>query len=219
MRWCSRWPCSPIAAHMLTDAAAIALALVAIRLARRPAKGALTYGCKRAEILSAQFNGATLLVLALLIIYEGIRRLIEPPACRATAVLVVALVGVVVNLVATWTLSKANRQTMNVEGAFQQILTDLAAFVFTAIAGVVILTTGFHRADGIASLVIAAIMLRAGYGRCAIPGGSSSKRRQGGLTPTRSAAPSSSNPMSPRSTTFTSGRSAPGFPRCRPTCS
>jgi len=151
------------AAHMLTDAGAIGLSLVAIRLAAKPAKGAMTYGYKRAEILSAQFNGATLLVLALLITYEGIRRLITPPDVAGTPVLVVALVGIVVNLAAVWTLSKANRESMNVEGSFQHILTDLAAFVFTAIAGAVILTTGFKQADGIASLIIAAIMLKAAY--------------------------------------------------------
>jgi len=151
------------AAHMLTDAGAIGLSLVAIRLAARPAQGAMTYGYKRAGILSAQFNGATLLVLALLIIYEGINRVITPPDVGGTPVLVVALIGIVVNLAAVWTLSKANRESMNVEGSFQHILTDLAAFVFTAIAGVVILTTGFKRADGIASLIIAAIMLRAAY--------------------------------------------------------
>jgi cobalt-zinc-cadmium efflux system protein len=152
------------AAHMLTDAAAIALALVAGRLAAKPAKGSMTYGLKRMEILSAQFNGATLLVLALLIVYEGIRRFISPPPVHGTAVLIVALVGIVVNLAATYTLSKANRQSMNVEGSFQHILTDLAAFIVTAIAGAVIILTGFDRADGIASLVIAAIMLRAAYG-------------------------------------------------------
>ena len=152
------------AAHMLADAGAIALSLFAIRLAARPAKGAMTYGFKRAETLSAQFNGATLLVLALLIIYEGISRLIAPPDVGGTPVLVVALVGILVNLAATYTLSKANRESINVEGAFQHMLTDLAAFVFTAVAGVLIITTGFRRADGIASLVIAAIMLRAAYG-------------------------------------------------------
>ena len=152
------------AAHMLTDAAAIALSLVALRLAARPAEGAMTFGLKRTEILSAQFNGATLLVLGLLIVYEGITRLVSPPDVAGTAVLVVALVGIVVNLAATYTLSKANRQSMNVEGAFQHILTDLAAFIFTAIAGAVIILTGFHRADGIASLIIAAIMLYAAYG-------------------------------------------------------
>jgi cobalt-zinc-cadmium efflux system protein len=152
------------AAHMLTDAAAIGLALLAIRLARRPAEGNFTFGLKRAEILSAQFNGATLLVLGVLIAIEGVRRLFDPPEVPGAALLIVALVGVVVNLAATWTLSKANRQSLNVEGAFQHILTDLAAFVATAIAGAVILITGFTRADGIAALIIAAIMLRAAYG-------------------------------------------------------
>jgi cobalt-zinc-cadmium efflux system protein len=152
------------AAHMLTDAAALALSLLALRLAARPARGAMTYGFGRAEILSAQFNGATLLVLALLIVYEGIRRLVSPPDVVGTVVLVVALAGVVVNLAATWTLSRANRESLNVEGAFQHIVTDLAAFVATAIAGAVILLTGFRRADGIASLIVAAIMLRAAYG-------------------------------------------------------
>ena len=123
------------AAHMLTDAGALALALVALRLAARPAKGAMTYGLKRTEILSAQFNGATLLVLGLLIVYEGIRRLIEPPDVEGGIVLVVALVGVVVNVVATVVLHGADRTSLNVEGAFQHVLTDLVAFIATAIAG------------------------------------------------------------------------------------
>jgi cobalt-zinc-cadmium efflux system protein len=152
------------AAHMLTDAAALGLALLAIGLAQRPAKGAFTFGLKRAEILSAQFNGATLLVLGLLIVYEGIRRIIDPPGVAGGAVLIVALAGIVVNLVATWVLSQANRDSLNIEGSFRHILTDLAAFVFTAIAGAVILLTGFDQADGIASLVIAASMIWASYG-------------------------------------------------------
>jgi len=152
------------AAHMLTDAAAIAIALVASRLAERPAAGAMTFGLKRAEILSAQFNGATLLVLALFIVYEGVRRLVDPPAVEGAAVLAVAVAGIGVNLLAARTLAQANRQSMNVEGAFQHIITDLAAFVATAIAGGVILLTGFREADGIAALVVAAIMLRSAYG-------------------------------------------------------
>jgi cobalt-zinc-cadmium efflux system protein len=151
------------AAHMLTDAAALALALLALALARRPARGAMTYGLRRAEILSAQFNGATLLVLGVLIVYEGIHRLVSPPDVGGVPVLVVALGGVVVNLVATLILAGANRQSMNIDGAFQHMLTDLFAFIATAIAGGVIIVTGFHRADGIASLVIAAMMLLAAY--------------------------------------------------------
>ena len=152
------------AAHMLTDAIAIGLALVAARLARRPAAGSLTYGLKRAEILSAQFNGATLLVMALLIVYEGVRRLADPPDVAGTPILAVALLGVVVNVAATWVLARADRRSMNVEGAFQHVVTDLAAFALTALAGLVILLTGFDRADGLAALLVAAIMLRAAFG-------------------------------------------------------
>lgn len=152
------------AAHMLTDAAAIGLALVAMRLAARPAEGAMTFGLKRAEILSAQVNGATLLVLGVLILVEGIQRLVDPPDVEGGIVLVVALVGVVVNLAATWTLSKANRESLNVEGAFQHLLTDLFAFIATAIAGAIVLLTDFTRADGLAALLVAALMLYAAWG-------------------------------------------------------
>ena len=149
---------------MLTDAAAIGLSIVAIRLAARPAKGVMTYGLRRVEILSAQANGVSLLVLALLIVFEACRRLITPPDVGGRLVLIVALVGVAVNLVATWTLAKANRQSLNIEGSFQHLLTDLYAFIATAIAGAVIIWTGFQRADPIASLLVAALMLRAAYG-------------------------------------------------------
>jgi cobalt-zinc-cadmium efflux system protein len=152
------------AAHMLSDAGALALSLVAIALARRPARGAMTYGLGRSEILAAAINGSTLLVLGLFIVYEGVRRLIDPPDVAGAAVLVVALAGVAVNLAATLVLSGANRRSLNVEGAFQHILTDLFAFIATAVAGVVILATGYTRADGIAALLVAAIMLRAAYG-------------------------------------------------------
>jgi cobalt-zinc-cadmium efflux system protein len=152
------------AAHMLTDAGALIVSLVVIRLVKRPSGGNLTFGLRRTEILSAQANGGTLLVLAGLIVYEGIRRLITPPPTEGRAILIVALVGIAVNLAATWQLSKANRESMNIEGSFQHILTDLAAFIFTAIAGGVILVTSFTRADGIAALIVAAIMLRAAYG-------------------------------------------------------
>ena len=152
------------AAHMLSDAVALGLSLVAIRLAKRPSGGSYTFGWQRAGILSAQFNGATLLVLGLLIVFEGIRRIIDPPGVEGGVVLIVALLGIVVNLIAVRVLASANRDSLNVEGSYQHILTDLAAFVFTAIAGLVILLTGFDEADGIASLVIAAIMIHAAYG-------------------------------------------------------
>jgi cobalt-zinc-cadmium efflux system protein len=152
------------AAHMLTDAGSIVLAIIAIRLAARPPRGGYTYGLKRVEILSAQANGLTLLLLAAWLAYEAIRRLIYPPPVAGALVLVTALVGVVVNIAATWCLSKANRSSLNVEGAFQHLLTDLYGFIATAIAGAIVLSTGFARADAIAALIVVALMVRAGVG-------------------------------------------------------
>jgi cobalt-zinc-cadmium efflux system protein len=152
------------AAHMLTDAGAIALALFAAGLARRPARGGFTFGFRRAEILSAQLNGATLVALALVIVLEGVRRIVDPPDVEGGVVLAVALAGIAVNLAATLVLAGAERRSLNVEGAFQHVLTDLFAFIATAVAGAVVLITGFSRADGIAALVVAALMLRSGIG-------------------------------------------------------
>ncbi|MEU7181230.1 cation diffusion facilitator family transporter [Streptomyces celluloflavus] len=152
------------AAHMLTDAVSIVLALIAMRLAAKPARGGYTYGLKRAEILSAQANGLTLLLLSVWLGYESIVRLISPPAVTGGLVLVTALAGIVVNLICAWMLSKANRASLNVEGAYQHILTDLFGFIATAVSGLIVLTTGFARADAIASLVVVALMLKAGTG-------------------------------------------------------
>ena len=152
------------AGHMLTDAAALGLSLIALQLAKRPAGGEMTFGLRRVEILSAQVNGITLLVLAALIGFEATRRLISPPEVEAGLVLVVALAGIVVNLLATLTLAGANRESLNIEGSYQHILTDLFAFAGTAIAAVVIIATDFQRADPIASLFVAGLMLRSAYG-------------------------------------------------------
>ena len=150
------------AAHMLTDAGALALSLIVIRYVQRPGGEFLTYGKRRAEVLSGQANGAVLLVLAALVIYESISRLLSPPEVAGLVVTIVAAAGVVVNIVAAWVLAKANRQSLNIEGSFQHILTDLYAFIGTLVAGIVILATGFDRADAIASLIVAALMLRSG---------------------------------------------------------
>jgi cobalt-zinc-cadmium efflux system protein len=152
------------AAHMLTDAGSLALALVAMRLAARPAGGPLTYGWRRIEILSAQANGFALLALALVLAVPAIGRLVHPTGVAGTPVLVTALVGVAVNIGATTLLARADRRSLNVEGAFQHVLTDLFAFLATAAAGLVIILTGFTRADPLAALVVAAMMVRAGYG-------------------------------------------------------
>lgn len=152
------------AGHMLTDVGSIGLALVAMRLAKRPAGGSYTYGLKRVEILSAQANGVTLLVLSVWFVIEAIRRLIHPPAVEGLLVTVIAVVGIGVNLLAVWAMSKANRQSLNIKGSYQHILTDLYAFIATAIAGGIIWWTGWNRVDSIAALVVAGLMLKAGIG-------------------------------------------------------
>jgi cobalt-zinc-cadmium efflux system protein len=154
------------AAHMLTDAAALALALVAARLAARPAGGPMTYGLGRAEILSAQANGVTLLILSVVIVVDALRRLVSPVHVDGLPVLIVALVGVVVNLAAAAILARGTgaQRSLNLEGSYRHILTDLYGFIATAVAAVIILATGFNRADPIASLLIAGLLLHAAYG-------------------------------------------------------
>jgi cobalt-zinc-cadmium efflux system protein len=151
------------AAHMLVDAAALAISVWAARLARRPPGGRMTFGFRRAEILSAQANGITLGLLGLVIAAESVRRLVSPPDVRGGLVLATACAGAAVNVVALWQVAHANRANLNVEGSFRHLLTDLYAFGATAVAGAVILATGFQRADPIASLAVAASMLAAAW--------------------------------------------------------
>jgi cobalt-zinc-cadmium efflux system protein len=152
------------AAHMLTDAGSIALALVAARLAARPARGRFTFGLGRAEILSAQVNGAALLVLAGVIAWEAIQRLAEPPDVEGLVVLVVGVMGAGVNVGAAWALSRAERRSLNVEGARAHVLADLYASLGAALAGLLVLTAGFERADSAVALLVALLMVRSGFG-------------------------------------------------------
>jgi cobalt-zinc-cadmium efflux system protein len=151
------------AAHMLVDAAALGMSVWAARLARRPAAGQMTFGLRRAEILAAQANGITLLVLGVAIVVEAVRRLESPPDVRGPLVVATAIAGAAVNVLALWQVGRANRSNLNVEGSYRHLLTDLYAFAGTAVAGLVVWTTGFDRADPIASLLVAASMLFAAW--------------------------------------------------------
>ncbi len=151
------------AGHMLADVGAIAGSLWAIRLAARPPGGAWTFGWQRAEILSAAGNGVTLLVVAGILTVQAIIRLIHPQHVDAAPVLAVALAGIAVNVIATRLLAQASRSSLNVEGAFRHILTDLYGFLGTAAAAVIILTTGYVRADSVAALVVVVLMVRAAW--------------------------------------------------------
>lgn len=152
------------AGHMLTDVAALGASIWAIRIAARPAVGVWTYGLERAEILSAAVNGVLLVAIGLVIAVEAVTRLVHPAPVTGSVVLGVALAGIVVNVAATFVLARANRSSLNIRGAYTHILTDLFAFIGTAIAGLVIVVTGWRQADSVAALVVVAIMARSAWG-------------------------------------------------------
>jgi cobalt-zinc-cadmium efflux system protein len=151
------------AGHMLADVGAIAGSLWAMRLAARPPAGPWTFGWRRAEILSAAVNGITLLVVAGILTVQAAIRLVHPSSVDAAPVLAVALAGIVVNVVAARLLARASRSSLNVAGAYRHVLTDLYGFLGTAAAAVIILTTGFVRADSLAALVVVLLMVRAAW--------------------------------------------------------
>jgi cobalt-zinc-cadmium efflux system protein len=152
------------AGHLVSDVAALAFAVAAATMAARPARGRWTYGFRRLEILSAQANGLLLLIVGIWIVFGAIRRLVSPSDVQGGIVLVVALAGIAVNLVATALLARASRESLNVRGAFLHVATDLVAFIGTAVAGALILVTGWDRFDPIAGLLVAGLMFWGAYG-------------------------------------------------------
>lgn len=152
------------AGHMITDAAALLVAVIASKISQRPAKGAYTYGFARIDALSGQANGITLLLLALWFTVEGIVRLMHPGQVHGGVVAVVALAGAAVNVLATWLAARADRSSLNVRGVLAHLVTDIWAFAATLVAGLVILASGWARADAVASLLVAALMAWTGYG-------------------------------------------------------
>ena len=152
------------AGHLVSDVLALAFAVAAATLATRPAHGRWTYGFRRLEILAAQANGLLLALVGIWIVYGAIRRLVSPEDVQGGVVVVVALAGTAVSLAAAAMLARASRESLNVRGAFLHAATDMLAFVGTAVAGAVILLTGWDRADPIAGLVVAGLMFWAAFG-------------------------------------------------------
>lgn len=152
------------AGHMLTDAGALVGSVAALRLSRRPAAGPWTYGLQRAEILSAAANGVALVVAAALIVEAAVDRLLHPALHVQGGIVVgVAAAGVLVNLAATGLLARADRRSLNIEGAFRHMVADLAAFLATLLAGVLILVFHLELADTAASLLVVTLMARTGW--------------------------------------------------------
>ena len=149
------------AVHMFTDAAALVIALVASIVAERPANDRRTFGYQRAEVFGALVNAVILLVLAAGIAVEGVRRLIDPSRVEVagTLMLIVAVIGLLANAAALWLLSAAQKRSINVRGAYVEVLGDLLGSAAVIVAAVVILTTGWMAADAVASLFIAAMIV------------------------------------------------------------
>lgn len=149
------------AVHMLTDAAALVVALVAGTVAARPADDRRTFGYQRAEVLGALANGVILLVLSGWVAVEAVLRLLRPHTVEVAGLpmLVVAAVGLAANAVAMWLLSSAQRRSLNVRGAYLEVMGDLLGSVAVIAAAAVILATGWLPADAIASLLIAAMIV------------------------------------------------------------
>ncbi|MGH2655489.1 MAG: cation diffusion facilitator family transporter [Actinomycetota bacterium] len=147
------------AAHMFTDVAGISLALLATWIAHRPASRGRTFGLYRVEILAAAVNAVLLFGVAAVVLWEAWRRLSEPPEIASGLMLAVATVGLVANAVSLWLLRSAQKESLNMRGAYLEVLGDLLGSAAVIVAAVVIATTGFHQADALASVVIGLMIL------------------------------------------------------------
>jgi cobalt-zinc-cadmium efflux system protein len=147
------------AGHMATDAAGLALALGAVTLAQRPARGRRTFGWQRVEILAAVANGLLLLVVAGYVLVEAVRRIGRPPEIDSGLMLAVAAVGLVVNLVSLAVLHRGRAASLNLHGAYLEVLADALGSVAVIVAAVVLATTGWTAADVVASVVIGCLVL------------------------------------------------------------
>ncbi|MEV8266191.1 cation diffusion facilitator family transporter [Microbacterium sp. NPDC076911] len=149
------------AVHMFTDAAALVIALVASVVAAKPATDRNTFGFQRAEVLGALINAIILIALSLWIAVEGVTRLLDPDDAEVAGgfMLIVAVVGLLANAIAMWLLSAAQRRSINVRGAYLEVLGDLIGSAAVIVAAILIVTTGWVQADALASLAIAAMIV------------------------------------------------------------
>lgn len=147
------------AGHMLTDVAGVGLALLAIRFAMRPATPERTYGYYRFEILAALTNAVVLIVISLYILYEAYQRFLEPPAVESGWMLAVAAIGLVINVIGMFVLRAGSTESLNMKGAYFEVLSDALTSIGVIIAGVIMLTTGWYYADPLISAGIGLFIL------------------------------------------------------------
>lgn len=147
------------AMHMLSDAAGLIIAVIAVIVGRRQASAQATYGYRRVEVLAALVNAVMVLAISVWIVVEAVRRLQSPAEVQGKTMLIIAVIGLVANAASAWVLHRHRESSINVEGAFLHVLVDMLGSVAVIVAGIVVMTTGFVAADVIASLIIAAMVL------------------------------------------------------------
>lgn len=147
------------AGHMLTDVAGVGLALLAIWFAEKPASPEKTYGYYRVEILAAMTNAVVLILISLYILYEAYQRFKNPPAVESAAMLGVAAIGLVINLIGVYILRAGSTESLNMKGAYFEVLSDMLTSIGVIIAGVIMLTTGWYYADPLISAGIGLFIL------------------------------------------------------------
>lgn len=150
------------AGHMLTDAASLALALLALRISRRPVDDQRSYGYGRMQVLAAFVNGLSLLAITAWIAVEAVIRLFEPVEVMAKPMLVIAALGLLVNIAAFWILHRGGDENLNVQGALAHVLGDLLGSVAAIAAALIIMGTGWMPADPLLSIAVAVLILRTG---------------------------------------------------------
>jgi cobalt-zinc-cadmium efflux system protein len=142
------------AAHMFTDSAALAIALAAVKIGQRPADDARTFGYRRFEILAAAFNALLLFAVAGYVLYEGIRRFLEPAEVQSTGMLIIAVIGLIVNLIAMKLLSAGKEHSLNVKGAYLEVWADMLGSIGVIAGAIVIMLTGWQWVDAIVAIGI-----------------------------------------------------------------
>jgi cobalt-zinc-cadmium efflux system protein len=147
------------AGHMLSDVAGLGLTLLAVHFAARPASGSKTFGYYRVEILAAVGNAVLLLTVAVLIMVEAVRRLLAPPEVATGPMLVIAFAGMAANAVSLWLLRRGQAASLNLRGAYLEVLGDLLGSVAVVVAAAVISLTGWRQADPVASVAIGLLIL------------------------------------------------------------
>jgi cobalt-zinc-cadmium efflux system protein len=147
------------AGHMLTDVAGLGLALLAIRFAERPATPERTYGFYRVEILAALTNAVVLIGISLYVLYEAYERFRNPPEVQSAPMLLVASIGLVINIAGIFILRAGSQESLNMKGAYFEVLSDMLTSIGVIIAGTIMLTTGWYYADPIISAGIGLFIL------------------------------------------------------------